>query len=327
MAYSDAVLRPGTTALIPEDTVIPILKIISDKSSVLSLATRLRDMRTNEQTLRVEESLPVAYTVGTNKDNSDTARINLSTMTWKNQTLIAGKFGVIVRIPNDLLEDARADGYDLFGEMQEPIAAAFVKHIDNLILNKAAGTAPTDWPLGLIPQCIAAGKTVSLATVEGGGGDIYEAIMKTGGTLEQIEDAGFEITGHVANMSIRAKMRSATDAGGAPNGFWVKDPAARTKYAIDGEAVMFPKTGALDRSTTLDLMGQWDQMVYSMRKDMTFKVLDQASIHDESDNLVANLAQDDGIALRVIMRMGWQLPAPISGYTGDEPFPFSALLV
>ena len=77
------------------------------------------------------------------------------------------------------------------------------------------------------------------------------------------------------------------------------------------------------------LVGDFSQAVYSIRQDITFKVLDQAVIQDPSSGeILYNLAQDDMVALRVTMRLGWEVPNPINSLQPDEAvrFPFAVIL-
>ena len=51
--------------------------------------------------------------------------------------------------------------------------------------------------------------------------------------------------------------------------------------------------------------------MYSIRQDITTKILTEAVIQDPSTGaIVYNLAQQDMIALRVVMRLAWALPNP-----------------
>lgn len=72
-------------------------------------------------------------------------------------------------------------------------------------------------------------------------------------------------------------------------------------------------------------MGDMSQAVYSIRQDLTVKLLDQAVIQDPEGNIVYNLAQQDMVALRFVMRLGWELPNPINALSPNEEtrFPFA----
>jgi hypothetical protein len=65
-----------------------------------------------------------------------------------------------------------------------------------------------------------------------------------------------------------------------------------------------------------------------MRQDITYKVLDQAVIQDGAGNIVYNLAQQDMVALRAVMRLGFALPNPINAIetTAASRFPFAVLV-
>ncbi len=64
-----------------------------------------------------------------------------------------------------------------------------------------------------------------------------------------------------------------------------------------------------------------------MRQDMTYKILDQAVISDGDGKIIYNLAQQDMVALRCVMRLGWQLPNPVTALNdnGSTRYPFAVL--
>src|SRR5690606_31488635 len=87
---------------------------------------------------------------------------------------------------------------------------------------------------------------------------------------------------------------------------------AAADYELDGSPVIFPVNGSMDASQALMFTGDWSQLVYAMRQDMTWKILTEAVIQDGAGNIIYNLAQQDMVALRAVMRLGWQLPNPIN---------------
>ncbi len=92
-----------------------------------------------------------------------------------------------------------------------------------------------------------------------------------------------------------------------------------TSYALDGAPMYFPQNGAYDNSIAQLIVGDFKQAVYSIRQDITVKILDQGVIQDPSTKeIVYNLAQQDMVALRIVFRMGWALPNPATRMDEDR---------
>ena len=90
------------------------------------------------------------------------------------------------------------------------------------------------------------------------------------------------------------------------------------QYDLDGIHLDFPMNGAWDDSEALMIAGDFSQLVYSIRQDVTYKVLTEATIVDPTTReVVYSLAQQDMVALRAVMRMGWEIPNPVSAYRSD----------
>jgi hypothetical protein len=65
------------------------------------------------------------------------------------------------------------------------------------------------------------------------------------------------------------------------------------------------------------------EFVVGVRQDVTWKLLDQAVIQDNTGAIVYNLAQQDMVALRLTMRVGWQVANTINYDQPDrgQPLP------
>ena len=84
---------------------------------------------------------------------------------------------------------------------------------------------------------------------------------------------------------------------------------------LDGMEMSFPMNGSWDADEALMIVGDFRQLVYSIRQDVTYKILTEATIVDPtSREVVYSLAQQDMVALRAVMRLGWEIPNPISSY-------------
>lgn len=311
-------------ALIPEDASNEILQTIADGSSVLRLSRRLPNMARGVRRLPVLSALPQAYFVGEAGRTPQTfSEVKQTTeAAWANKYLNAEEIACIVPIPENVLDDA---DFDIWAEMRPQIVASIGAVIDTALLFGTSDTdVPASWPDGLL-----VGMPASHLVLDTQGNDLYDAIMSEGGVLSYVEEDGFLVNGHLAALSMRAKLRGLRDGGtGLP--LFVQNMQAAVPYTLDGQRLEFPLNGSMDASQALLVSGDFNQLVYSIRKDITYKVLTEGVITDNATPRVIlhNLAQDDMIALRVTFRMAWQLPNPINRVNQTEAtrFPFAALV-
>ena len=91
----------------------------------------------------------------------------------------------------------------------------------------------------------------------------------------------------------------------------------------------FPMNGSWDADRALMIAGDFSQLVYSIRQDVTYKILTEATIVDPtSREVVYSLAQQDMVALRAVMRLGWEIPNPVSAFRANlaDYSPFAVLV-
>ena len=310
------ITRENLSGLIPEPVTREIIQGATAESAVLRMARRLPNMTSKTQTLNVLDALPTAYFVngevpaGTASDT--TAYKQTTGMAWDKKKLYAEEIAVIVPIPEATLDDA---DYGIWGEVRPRLTEAFGKVIDAAILY---GTGkPTSWRAGLVPSAETA-KAVVTAT-----DDLYQDLMGEEGVIAKVEESGFIPNGVMAAVQLRAKLRGLVDANGQP--IFKTDMQGSTRYALDGMDMYFPVNGSFDPEESLAIVGDWSQLVYAVRQDMTFKIFDSGVIQDPSSHsILYNLMQNDMVALRAVMRLGWEIPNPISAYnagnTGAFPF-------
>lgn len=308
--------RQDLSGLIPEPVTREIIQGVTEGSAVLSMGRRLPNMTSKTQTMNVLDMLPTAYFV-----NGDTGMKQTTKMRWDKKKIVAEEIAVIVPIPEAVLDDAN---YDIWGEVRPRLVEAFGKVIDGAIL--FGENKPTSWRDDILTTCTTAGAVVTATneTDEGGMHDKYTELLGEGGLVSKVEESGYIVNGIMSAIKMRARLRGMTDLIGAP--IFKTDMQGATPYALDGAPMYFPRNGAFDETKALMIAGDWNELVYSIRQDITFKIFDQGVVQDPYDNSIAyNLMQNDMIALRAVMRLGWEIPNPRSAYNNDmaNPCPFA----
>lgn len=309
--------RTNLSGLIPEPVTREIIQGAVAESAVLRMARRLPNMTSKTQTLNVLDALPTAYFVNgevpTGTSSDTTAYKQTTSMAWDKKKIYAEEIAVIVPIPEAVLDDS---DYDIWGEVRPRLTEAFGKVIDAAILY---GTnKPSTWRDGLVPSAETAGAVVPATS------DIFADIMAEDGVIAKVEESGYIPNGVMAAIQLRSKLRGLVDANGQP--IFKADMQGSTRYALDGMDMYFPVNGAFDPSESLAIVGDWSQLVYAIRQDMTFKVFDSGVIQDPSTHgILYNLMQNDMVALRAVMRLGWEIPNPINAFNADldAAFPFA----
>ena len=305
---TNIVNRTDLSGLIPEPVTREIIQGVTEGSAVLQMGRRLPNMTSKTQTMNVLDMLPTAYFV-----NGDTGMKQTTKMKWDKKKIYAEEIAVIVPISEAVLDDA---DYDIWGEVRPRLVEAFGKVIDSAIL---FGTnKPTSWRDSVLETCKKAGSVVAATPY------IYDDIMAEGGVIAKVEESGYLVNGIMSAIQMRAKLRGLKDLNGVP--LFKTDMQGATPYALDGSPMYFPRNGAFDTTKALMFAGDWTELVYSIRQDITFKIFDQGVVQDPSDNsIVYNLMQNDMVALRAVMRLGWEIPNPKTAYNDNiaNPCPFA----
>ncbi len=294
--------RTGADTLIPEERAREIIQGVVTQSAVLSQGRRLPNMSSRTYRMPVLDMLPLAYFV-----NGDTGQKKTTNMAWDKKIITAEEIAVIVPIPEAVLADSE---YDIWAEVRPRVEEAFGKVIDGAILFDV--NKPDSWRDGLVTTAENASATVSI----GASDELYDKIMGEEGVIAKVEESGFFVTGHMADISMRAKLRGLKDTTGNP--IFKSDMQSDTRYSLDGSTMNFPNNGAFDKSKALMISGDFSQLVYSMRQDITFKLFTEGVVQNTDGSIAYNLMQQDMVALRAVMRLGWEIPNPINSLQQDK---------
>lgn len=305
MPYTDAITNSDASALIPEEVASSIIQSVEITSAAMRLMRKARMSRA-QQRLPVLSALPTAYFVASGGGLKQTSKA-----AWANKYLVAEEIAVIVPIPEAYLDDAE---FDIWGEIKPKIAEAFAVAIDGATLfgiNK-----PDTWGLDVYHHAVAAGNAVVRGAV--GGQDVAGDVSDV---MALVENDGFDVNGHAARRAMRATFRNLRDdnnqpifAPGIPN----KEPAT-----LWGEQLDYVSNAAWDTVNASLMTGDWNQAIFATRQDITYKMLTEASIHDDEGALVYNFAQQDMVGLRCVGRFAYQVANAVNRegvYSGQSPF-------
>lgn len=294
-AYNSVTNRTDSSALIPEEVSSDMLGKATETSAALALFRHIPVSRAQIR-FPILQSLPVAYWV-----SGDSGLKQTTDMSWTNKYMNVEEIATIMPVPDNVLDDVDANIWD---EAMPLLAEAFARVFDQAVF---FGTnAPSSFPTNLQAAALAASNKVTVAANAQNAGGFYGDIDDL---YDKVESDGFEISGWLGPVALRSKLRKTRNTLGDRT-----DGGARTSAdlrSLDGHPVEYPMKGlwptAAAATSPLIFGGDFNQFVVAVRKDITLKVLTEAVIQDNTGAIMFNLAQQDMTAVRLTMRVGWQV--------------------
>jgi HK97 family phage major capsid protein len=299
----------GSDPIVPEPLSADIIQELPQASTVMRLARKV-PMSTRTQRLTVLDTLPTAYFV-----SGDSGLKQTTNMEWKNVSLVVEEIAAIVPIPDAYLDDAHIP---IWSEVRPRMVEAIAKKIDAATLFGV--DKPSTWSPALVPAAIAAGNTV-----QANNQDLAFSVAEL---AEKVSLDGYtEINGWAVQPGLKwrfLRMRSTTA------GYPIYEPnlqSGRGGDSLYGYPMEEVRNGAWDLSQAALLLGDWSKAMIGTRQDITFKMFDQGVISDDSGNVVWNAMQQDGQAMRVVVRLAWATVNPLTALNSDDAtrFPFGVL--
>lgn len=295
--------RQRAEALIRDQLVNTIFQDLPEQSTFLKMGRKLPNMTSKQTRIPVLDMLPLAYWV-----NGDTGLKGVTQQEWENVFIVAGELATIVPIPEAVLDDA---SFDIIGEVTPRVIEAMGKKIDAAVF--FGNDRPAEWQSDIVTLARQAGNNVSAPSA---GTDLYDSLLGESGVFGKIEEYGYMANGIISSTAMRSKLRGLRTGDGLP--LFQHGMQEQASYTLDGVPMTFPLNGSFDSSVAQLIAGDFSKAVYAIRQDITVKILDQGVITDANGSIVYNLAQQDMIAMRVVMRMGWALPNAASQLNPDR---------
>lgn len=185
--------REAAEALISQQVQNEILQGPITSSVIMSRATQLPNMTSNQTRVRVLDVLPIAYWV-----EGDTGRKNITRQAWENVFLNAEELAVIVPIPDSVLEDA---DIDIMGQIIPRISEAFGEMVDAACIFDE--DRPAGWKPGIVTRARIAGNNIAQAS----GKDLCDLILGENGVFAAVEDSGNSVNCALASTRFKSKLR------------------------------------------------------------------------------------------------------------------------
>ena len=143
----------------------------------------------------------------------------------------------------------------------------------------------------------------------------------------------------VASPTFKAPLRRSRDTLGQRLLDVQVGPATATQdglvktsgYTVNGVDVTFGLDGlwpSIVTGTPLMLLGDKTEGIVGTRQDIEVTTLDQAVIQDNTGAIIYNLAQQEMVAVKLVMRGAWEVANTINWLQQTESarFPFAALV-
>lgn len=313
--YNSIISRTGTygggsgpDALVPEPVSAQIIQELPKQSVILQRA-RSVPMGTKTNRLPVLDVLPIAYFVG-----GDTGMKQSSQQKWKNVTLVAEEIAAIVPIPESYLDDAQVPIWD---EVRPRMTEAIGALIDGAALFNV--NRPSTWSTAIYDGAVAAGNVRTM----GQGVDIAQDIARLG---EILAEDGYSVDGFASRPGLEWRLIGLRNTQNTP--IYVPNLQGDPGGNLYGRGLGEVDNGSWDETKCQLIAGDWDDAIVGLRQDISFKMFTEGVISDDTGKVVLNLMQQDAVAMRVVMRLGFVTASPVTPLNPNSAtrYPFAALV-
>lgn len=291
--YQDVQGRADLTdVMLPDQVSTEIIKEAPASSVMLTNAKRV-PMSAGKYKQPVLSTLPSAYWV-----NGDTGLKQTSKGGWENLTMTAEELAVIVPIPDALIADTNVP---LWEEVKPLVAEAFGEKIDEASIFGI--DKPDSWPEDIVTAATKAKNTVTAGT----GTDIGVDVANL---ARVVSKNGFRVNGFIGEPGLNWELIGTRDAQGQP--VYHPSIAEGQPDTLYGRKIneVFSSEFNSDKAKIIAL--DWTKFIIGMRQDITYDLFSEGVITDANGKVVLNLMQQDTKALRVVMRVGYQVANPVT---------------
>ena len=271
-------------ALITPEIQKEVIDDIVRESAVLKHFTRLPNMTTSQRELRILDTLPVTYWVDGNTGFKKTTNLE-----WENKRIVAQELAVIVPIA---INNIRDSAIDVWETVRKRCVESMHQKIDQAIIT--GEDKPPMFRASLIDTIINAGANITTTS---------NFVNDTDSAMAKVEACGYIPNAIMGGVGLRSDLRKVVDTTGQPIfASW-----------LDGLEKIYVDNASWDNTKAKYIVGDFKKCVYAIRQDIEFEIFTQGVVSDPTTGAVIyNLMQQDMIAARCVMRLGWEVPNPVN---------------
>ena len=279
-------LQDNLKGFVPNVLSDEIIEMTVRGSSILRLS-KVEEMESDNKTFSVMKRGVGAFWT------KEAGRIKTSTPEWDFPEMKAEKIAVIIPVTKEKMNDATID---VFSTLRPYIAEAFHEAIDSACLFGA----DSPFTNSIYGVADASGQKVTVGTNAKLDLDISDV-------MAGVEKAGFDCDGFVAGLDFKNQLRKLRDADG--NQLYVEGVGQKQLYSLPIE---FNRANSWDSTKALAIAGEWKYSVVGIRNELEYETLTEATLHNitMADGKPLSLAENDLIALKVTMRLGFTVVQP-----------------
>jgi len=305
------------SALLPvlgQADVREILRAQGHNSGLLTLARRiLPNLATNKVQFPFQSVRPKARFVGASGIKP------VTTQAYDELIGNVAKLAAIKVYENDDLNDALENNN--FNLIAEDIPV-FMEEADVTIARAIlwGDGAPPQWSNrpSLFDAADAAG-----AVIDDTGG-LYQAFFGANGAIARVRKSGFRPNGILASPAFLGALTGLVDNEGRP--LFIPSMTEGIPDRLGGMQIVEAFNGEWDDSQAMAVVGDFDNLMYILREEISFRESTDSTITDLSGNPTDYLFMENKTAILMEERLTWQLsnvPQMSNSVTSGDPFPFA----
>lgn len=259
---------------VPVEIASDVIKNIVNQSTAFSVCKHV-PMTSNKKVLPMLSDTGSAYWV----EEGET--IGTSVHGWEYPELEAKKLAVIIPVTKEKYNDSVLD---VMSEIKQGISDAFSRAIDLAVFFGVNSPFETN----IFTE--ASKQKVNRA-------DDENLDISISNTIAKIEDNNLNPNAIVGAVGLKNELRLLRDA----NGNAVQVPGGASGSMIYNLPIYYPTTRAFDNTKAQLLVGDYSRAIIGTRSDITYEILDQATVGG------VNLAEKDLLAIKCTLRFAFNV--------------------